>query len=373
MATSAGWPHTRPRIACFATQGSGHRDEERIRTLLREFEPTALPFDRDRKLREVARLVLSVGRQRPDLVAMEGTGIAGGLAVLLTRSLLGIPFVVSTGDAVAPFLRRRHPLLAPVAVLYERLLYRRAAGVIAWTPYLAGRALTLGARRAMYAPNWAPGRASVEEAQEVRHELGLAPADVVFGIAGSLDWNERVGYCYGSELVRAIRRVERDDVKVVIVGDGSGRRHLERIAGPRLGTTVLLTGRVPRERVPAFLSAFDVGSLPQSVDQVGALRYTTKLSEYLAATLPIVTGQIPLAYEFGSRWLWRLPGDAPWDEPYIAALAKLMAHLRRDEVERRRAVVPAVSTFDRDLQVENVTAFIEDLVLPALDRRARGR
>jgi glycosyltransferase involved in cell wall biosynthesis len=161
--------------------------------------------------------------------------------------------------------------------------------------------------------------------------------------------------------VRAIRRVDRDDVKVVIVGDGSGRRHLERLAGPRLGTTVLLPGRVGRDRVQAYLRAFDVGSLPQSVDAVGALRYTTKLSEYLAAELPIVTGELPLAYEFGSGWLWRLPGDAPWEEPYIAALAELMAGLRRDEVERRRALVPSVPAFDRDLQVANMTTFVQDL------------
>lgn len=339
--------------------------------LLRAFDPTVLAFDRERKLVQISRLLLTLAGQRPRLVVMEGTGIAGGVAVLLARCLLGIPFVVSTGDAVAPFLRRRNPLLGPAAALYERLLYRRAAGVVAWTPYLAGRALTLGARRTMCAPNWALDRASAEEAAAVRRELGLSPSDVVFGIAGSIDWNERVGYCYGSELVRAIGRVDRDDVKVVIVGDGSGRRHLERLAGSLLGTRVLLTGRVPRARVAAFLCAFDVGSLPQSVDEVGALRYTTKLSEYLAAQLPIVTGQLPLAYEFGSGWLWRLPGDAPWETRYIAALAELMARVPRDEIERRRAMVPAVRAFDVELQVENVTAFVEDLVASALDRRAR--
>ena len=102
--------------------------------------------------------------------------------------------------------------------------------------------------------------------------------------------------------------------------------------------------------------------LPQSVDQVGALRYTTKLSEYLAASLPIVTGEIPLAYEFGTRWLWRMPGDAPWEEPYLAALADLMRTIGRDEVERRRALMPAgVRAFELEAQIEQVTAFVCDL------------
>ena len=103
---------------------------------------------------------------------------------------------------------------------------------------------------------------------------------------------------------------------------------------------MLLPGPVPRDEVQAYLRAFDVGSLPQSVDQVGALRYTTKLSEYIAAELPTVTGQLPLAYEFAGDWLWRLPGDAPWDERYIAALARVMATVDRAGVERRRALVP---------------------------------
>jgi glycosyltransferase involved in cell wall biosynthesis len=362
MTTTARGPDRSLRLACFATQGTGHRDEDRIRTLLAGFDLTVLQFDRERRPWEVARLVAAARRHRPDLLAMEGTGVSGGLAVLLSRALFGIPFVVSTGDAVAPFLRRRHWVLGPAAAIYERALYRSAAGVIAWTPFLAGRALALGARRAMYAPNWAPDAATEEAGRDVRRELGLSPEDIVFGIAGSLEWNDRVGYCYGSELVRAIRRVDRDDVKVVIVGDGSGRQQLERLAGPRLGTTVLLPGRVGRDRVQAYLRAFDVGSLPQSVDQVGALRYTTKLSEYLAASLPIVTGEIPLAYEFGTRWLWRMPGDAPWEEPYLAALADLMRTIGRDEVERRRALMPAgVRAFELEAQIEQVTAFVCDL------------
>ena len=152
--------------------------------------------------------------------------------------------------------------------------------------------------------------------------------------------------------------------------DGSGRRQLERLAGALLGSTVLLTGDVPRDRVQAYLRAFDVGSLPQSVDQVGALRYTTKLSEYLAASLPIVTTEIPLAYEFGTTWLWRLPGDAPWEERYLAALADLMATVGRGEVQARRGLVPAhVRAFDVEVQVEQVTAFVEDLCRSLPGRR----
>ena len=302
-------------------------------------------------------------RERPAIIVMEGTGIAGGLAVLVADALFGVPFAVSTGDAVAPFAGTRHPLLRPPAAAYERALFRRAAGVIGWTPYLAGRAIGLGARRAMTAAGWAPGAAAAEDRRATRDALGLPEDALVFGLVGSLEWTARVGYCYGLELVRAAARVERDDLRVLVIGDGSGRAHLEREAGDRLGRTILLPGAIPRERVAAHLAAMDVGSLPQSVDAVGGLRYTTKLSEYLAARLPVVTGQIPLAYDLDDGWLWRVPGDAPWDDVYIAALAEIMRTTQVDEVRRRSELIPAaLPVFDRERQERAAVAFVQDLV-----------
>lgn len=350
-------------MAAFATQGTGHREEERILSLLEPLGPVAWGFDRTSKRREVLRLLRRGLRERPDLVVMEGTGLAGAVAILALRGLRGVPYVVSSGDAVGPFLAARYRLLRPVTMLYERRLYRHSAGVIGWTPYIAGRAITFGAPRAMSAANWSPGTATDREGQAVRAALGIRPDDIVFGIVGSLDWNERVGYCYGSELVRAIARMERDDVKVVVVGDGSGVDRLKALAGDRLGTSVLLPGRVPREDVQAYLRAFDVGSLPQSTDAVGAMRYTTKLSEYLAAELPTVTGQLPFAYEFLGPWLVRLPGDAPWELEYVDALADLMRTATRQQLADMRAAVPVHSpTFAQARQVEQACAFVLDVI-----------
>jgi glycosyltransferase involved in cell wall biosynthesis len=275
--------------------------------------------------------------------------------------------VVSSGDAVGPFVAAQLSWLGPLFSLYERCLYRWSAGYIGWTPYLAGRALTFGAPRAMTAPGWAPFPSSPERLavcrSRIRKELGIASDDLVFGLVGSLGWTKRVGYCYGLELVRALARTTRPKLKVLIVGDGTGRTQLEQAAGQRLGTSVLLTGRVPREQVLDYLVAMDVASLPQSVDRVGSFRYTTKLSEYLAAGLPVVAGEIPLAYDLEDDWLWRLPGNAPWDDRYINALADLMTRIKSTELQARRAAVPKnPPEFDRSRQIRRVTAFLTDLL-----------
>ncbi len=353
------------RIICFATQGEGHIEGERIRVMLDALAPEEYRFQREHKLRSALGLLrLLLRGPRPDLVVMEGTGTAGGLPLLLARALRGIPYVVSSGDAVGPFLGLRSRLAGLAGLRYERLLCRRCAGFVGWTPYLAGRAMTFGAPRAMTAPGWTRNEPSPGARERIREQLGVPPGAILVGLAGSLHWNPRVGYAYGLEIVRAVVRAGREDVYACIVGDGDGRARLESEAGAELGRRVLLPGRVPPEQVPDYLSALDIGSLSQSVDAVGSFRYTTKLSEYLAVGLPVVTGQVPLAYDLDEGYMWRLPGAAPWSETYVDALASLLAGVARDEIQRRRdaALAADSAVFDRGVQQRRMAAFVEDLL-----------
>ena len=93
--------------------------------------------------------------------------------------------------------------------------------------------------------------------------------------------------------------------------------------------------------MPDHLAAFDLASLPQSVDGVGSFRFTTKLPEYLAAGLPIVTGEIPAAYDLDEGQMIRLAGHAPWSEEYVAALAGLLENLDAEQLAPRRAAASA--------------------------------
>jgi hypothetical protein len=359
----AGVPSVRSeqRIACFATQGPGSGDERRIRELLELLEPEVWHFERSSRARAAVALLRRALRDRPEAIVMEGTGIAGGAAVMLARAW-GVPYLVSSGDAVGPFLAAHSRWAGQIGGLYERALCRLSAGYVGWTPYLAGRALTLGAPRAMTAAGWAPEPAGPGEGAACRQRLGIPDGALVFGIVGALNWNPNRGYCYGLELVRAAARVQRAGVHVLVVGDGTGLARLREEA-ERAAIPVHLPGAVEPGAVPAHLAAMDVGSLPQSVDGVGAFRYSTKLPEYLAAGLPVVTGQIPAAYDLGEGWLWRLEGEAPWDERYVAALAALMSDVEREEIAARRARVPrALPEFDREAQQRRAAAFVRESV-----------
>jgi hypothetical protein len=336
-----------PRILAFSTQGTGGNDELRLRALLTNFRVEYFPFDYAAKRNSLAKLRRAL--RDCDLAVMEGTGIAGGLALLSS----GRPFVVSSGDAVGPFIASKSPLLAPLFSFYERLLCRRSRGFIGWTPYLTGRALTFGAPRAMTAAGWSPHD---RPGRSLRTQLGISPDSLVIGIVGALDWNTRAGYCYGWELARALDRVARKNVVALIVGGGSG---MEKLSGER----VILTGPVPRAEIPDYLATMDIASLPQSCDQLGSFRYSTKLPEYVAAKLPVVTGQLPMAYDLDCGWMWRLPGRAPWDPAYIRALAELLDRVTDADIASRRAAIPVnPPEFDRDRQIRRVTNFIGDIL-----------
>jgi hypothetical protein len=131
-----------------------------------------------------------------------------------------------------------------------------------------------------------------------------------------------------------------------------------------------MPGRVPKDEALDYLAAMDVASLPQSLDKVGTFRYTTKISEYLAASLPIVVGRIPLAYDLDGGWMWRLPGSAPWTSQYVDHLAELMETVTRAEIASKREALPRhLADFDREKQVARVTVFLSELIEDAQSAR----
>ena len=354
-------------IAWFATKGSGSNDAIRMQKLLsRSPCVEEFPFDRKAKWDSLLRLLRTLRDRRPRLLIMEGTGLAGGLACLFGRFLWKIPYVVSSGDAVGPFLKAHHPAIGFAGHIYERWLCRYSAGFIGWTPYLVGRALTFGSPSGVTAAGWSeepPKEATRVAGAAFRKRLGIPQDHLVIGIVGSLEWNAHCQYCYGYDLVMAAHRSARTDISFLIVGGGTGLERLKQNAGELLGKRVFLPGPVPAEEVPIALAAFDIASLPQSVDGVGSFRYTTKLAEYLTAGLPVITTQIPMAYDLDEGWLWRIPGGNPWSERYLDGLVDLLARLSARTIAEKRARVPSkVREFEREGQIDRISNFLEELL-----------
>lgn len=356
-----------PRILAFATKGSQTNEELRLQALLADTGAVFIPYDKQAKRKSFVQVLKRVFRERPDLLVMEGTGLAGGMVCILARLFGRTRYVVSSGDAVGPFVAAHSMIAGPAFAMYERILCRLCDGYIGWTPYLAGRAMTFGAKRAVTASGWAPSPLNESDALEarrsIRAQLGIPADSIVFGLAGALNWNAHRGYCYGLELVEAMAKVKRSDVCALIVGDGSGMEKLKQLAGARLGKSIFLPGNVAMNDVSKWLAAMDIASLPQSLDGVGSFRYTTKISEYAAAGLPIVTGRLPLAYDLDDGSMLRLPGETPWSSIYINALSELMNRVTDQFLaETKQKVRRERREFDPADQARRITNFILELL-----------
>jgi glycosyltransferase involved in cell wall biosynthesis len=101
--------------------------------------------------------------------------------------------------------------------------------------------------------------------------------------------------------------------RLLIVGDGPDREHLEReIASRELTSRVILTGPAAPEHMPAMLASMNVAVAPYPA-LTPFYHSPIKVYEFMAAGLPIVAsriGQIEEIIQHGETGLLIRPGDA---------------------------------------------------------------
>jgi glycosyltransferase involved in cell wall biosynthesis len=110
---------------------------------------------------------------------------------------------------------------------------------------------------------------------------GLARPRVLF--AGRLEGEKDV-----ATLVRAFARIAHPGAELVLVGDGSARRPLERLARELgVGSRVRVTGYVPQPQVAAALAHADVLALPSRFEELG-----TAVLEAMHAGVAVVASDV---------------------------------------------------------------------------------
>lgn len=108
-------------------------------------------------------------------------------------------------------------------------------------------------------------------------------------------------------LIEALARLDRPDIRLTIVGDGSERAALEAMAAP-LGGRVRFTGFQSQEEVAQILATADAFTLPSFAEGVPVV-----LMEAMAAGLPVIATRItgvPELVEDGVSGFLVVPGDA---------------------------------------------------------------
>ncbi len=126
-----------------------------------------------------------------------------------------------------------------------------------------------------------------------------------------------VGNIYGRLDLEALDALAlaRPDWAIVLIG-------FVRSPIGRLATrpNVHVLGHQPREIMPAFVRHLDVGLVPHVPGPLADRQDPTKIYEYLAAGLPVVSTDLPAIAPFGS-WVRRVPFGGDWVSAIAGELA----------------------------------------------------
>jgi glycosyltransferase involved in cell wall biosynthesis len=237
----------------------------------------------------------------------------------------------------------------------------RRAYNVAITNHLAEHLRALGADRILVAHDGirAARFASVPDQAQARAALGWPGDAFIVGWVGRLHLmgvDKGVGL-----LIEALKRIE--GVSLAVVGGPDDRVEALRRAWIAAGldpARFLASGQVPPDRVPLYLSAFDVCAMPHPWTEHFAYNTSPiKLFEYMASQRPIVASDLPGFAEVlsdGESALLVPPGDA-------AALAGAIQRLRSDSSLRERLAVRAyalvMERYTWQARAEAIRQFVE--------------
>ncbi|MEL7069108.1 MAG: glycosyltransferase [Cyanobacteria bacterium J06581_3] len=331
------------KALCIATAGKGGQDELRVYRLtnmIRDVEFSYHFIDKkNSKISEMKKVFSVVNSNDWDLVYQEGTGIASGFALILASYTKKQRYIVSSGDPIAGFFRTtKGRLLGNLLGIYETLLYERSAGFVGWTPYLTGVSIYLGAKKAVTVEGGVDTKIfrsySCDKKRDIRSKYGLDPNHLVVGIVGSLIWVPPQSYCYGYELTETLKQVKRDDVSILVVGDGDGKERLERSLPAHLKKRAVFTGRIPEFEVVDAMNAMDIGFVTL-FGEMGNYRLTTKLPEYLACGTPIAMNPTAAFYDYAAEAGWPLPDNHPSDPAFHRQCAEWLDQLSKEEIDTK--------------------------------------
>ena len=284
------------------------------------------------------RLLFKVHRERgfsiiqacnpPDLIFLAA----------LPFKLMGKRFIYDQHD-VSPelFIVKfgRKGLLYWALMLFERLSYMTADQVITANATFKDIAVSRGGKT----PSQVEVVYGVPDRQRI-HRVAPEPGlhggrKFVLGYVGIINEQDGVDH-----LVRAVAHLvtvsDFRDFRAVVVGSGPALELAQELARSlEVEDFVLFTGYLKGETLLAYLSAFDIGVIPDPLNEANDLMSMNKVFEYCALGIP--TACYPLKET--KRLLGEAGVYAPSNDP--AGLAEACLSLMQDEALRARSAAAA--------------------------------
>jgi len=248
-----------------------------------DYPAFALPF-----YREILLPLVTPGHIRkqlqsfkPDIVHIATEGPLGWAALRAARKL-GLPTVSSFHTLFPAYLHSYGVgLLTPLAWRYLRWLHNATAATFCPTPSIRALLLDQGFENVKI---WGRGVDSqrfhpAKRDPELRRQLGFADDETVFLYAGRLAAEKNLPM-----LAEAIRQLDRQKARLLLVGDGPLRKQLESRRDPRL----VFTGYQRGEQLARLYASADVMVFPSLTDTFGNV-----MLEAMASGLPALGFKVP--------------------------------------------------------------------------------
>lgn len=329
------------------------------RTVRRELERLA----HDRTLTARVLGALQLRERRPDLLyerysLMHRSGVEIAAA-------LDIPHILEiNAPLVEEQARFRGLVQRDLAERIEHEIFNRADHIVAVSEAMKVHAMGQGVAESCISvlPNGVDtsrfNTAIDKLLIRARHGLSGAP---VIGFVGSLKpWH---GIDLLLDAFQIVRR-QHADARLLIVGDGPVMEKLrERVTRERLGRSVVLTGHVPHDEIPAYLAAMDITVAPYQPQQDFYFS-PMKVIESMATGRPVVApriGQLTELVEDGVTGRLYSPGDT---SACAAAISDLLHNPLARRAMGQHAAQRARTAFSWDSNASRVTALVSGLHTP---------
>lgn len=322
-----------------AARGSGHAGllstvRARLPPLL--YEAAGLGFN----LVEYRRLRTRLKRSRPDFVYKRHALFDVGTLLAARAERVPVVLEVNRPYSAESYSAFEPIIFAHTAARLERVAFDAATVIAVVSTPLKTLVLGqgIGEEKVLLTPNGAnPVRftADREAGHAVRHRFGFDDRTTVVGWVGILREWHRVDL-----LIDALASLPA--MRLMIIGDGPDQARLEGVAVAKgVASSVLFTGRVRHDEMPAHIAALDVAVA--SDDRTG-FASPMKILEYMAMAKPVVAPRMSNIEDLisdGEDGLLFTPGDT-------GELLSILRNLQNDPQLRERLGAAARAKVERE-------------------------
>jgi glycosyltransferase involved in cell wall biosynthesis len=315
----------------------------------------------------ITAFIAALRVQRPDVVIATSPQFFCGWAGRLTSAVRRLPFILEIRDLwpesiVAVGAMRSSPLIRFLHWL-EKRLYAGADHIVTVGTSYRDQLLLRGVDESQLAviPNGVDLEtfSSVKATDRIRNEFGLGDRFVcayigTIGMASGLETVIRAG--------ELLQDSGRDDIRFLLVGDGADREKLVRLLGERNIRNVVMTGRLPKERVPEVIASVDACLVHLLKRDLFRTVIPSKIFEAGAMQKPIILGVEGFAAQLLGEAGAGICIEPENEAELIEAVTRLAG--RPDEARAMgkagRALVSR--SFNYDLLAEEYVARIEEVL-----------